>query len=916
MTFIFPAFLWALPLAGVPVLLHLLSRRQARRQTFSDLTFLRRIHARALPRTRLQQWLLIAARCLLVLLLILAYAGPVLHARGDSGAAGAGDGLDLAVLADLSYSMGYREGGKTRLELARQQLASLLRATRPSDRVALIPFTDRVELGGAAPSWTSPRGAQDALARLQPTFRSTDLAPALKAAEDLFAAAPTRHKRAVLLLGDGARHGLRGALPPLEAGIPFLGLSWPAARNAYLAAAGPSRESDARRPQLAVKAEGLEGAAFVELTSEGRRLQSAPLKGPGEASAALVLPAARAGAQAAWSGKASLRPDALPVDDDYYFSFQHPSRPRLLCLYGDPSFFKAPAAGYFLKELFGGAKQSLLPFDAEYLDLARIGEARLSDYRLVMLLDAASVPPAAAAQLDRFVRRGGGLFVAPGPRAGGEGLEGLAALLPASLGPIVDGEGAGVSPGPGVDARAWSGFELGKVNVMRYHLLSPRPGASVLFKSASGYPLLAVGKHGDGRVALWASTVDAAWTNLPLKPPFAPWIQAALDSLSPEAERRSETFELKVGEPLRRTWGQTEAAPDSVRLRGPDGRAETLWLRGRAVEYLATEKPGLYAMTEEGSGRQRVYAVNVDRASGESDLTPAPSPPWTPVPVEDLLAQFELKVYGRDARSYALAGAASLLILEMLLALPRHALAALLMLLLCAGPAFAQHGDRLAWTQLKLGEVTDPYPTVYSDVLGLFGTVTSVLTSPERRVVAPRDPALFFSPLVVLAGRQAPPELDDEEARRLRDYVAAGGLLWIEDVSGLSESSFDRWVRRTLPRVLPEAELAPLPGDHVVYRTFFLLRAPAGRVMVSGALEGVTWAGRTAVIYSRNDLLGTWLKDALGNPLYPCLPGGESQRHNARKLTMNILMYALTGNYKADAVHQPYLLQKMRSGVP
>jgi len=916
MTFVSPLFLWALPLAAAPLLLHLLSRRRARRETFSDLTFLRRIHARALPRTRLQQWLLIAARCLLLLLLIVAYAGPILQARSAAAAGASGDGLDLTVLVDASYSMGYREAGKTRFELARAQLEALLRALRPADRVALIPFSDRVELEGAAPSWVSPRAAQDALARVQLTYRGTDVGAALKAAEDLFAAAPARRRRAVLLAGDGARHGLRGPLPPLEPGIPFLGLSWPAASNALLAAAGPSRESDARRPQLAVKADGLAASGFVEARADGRRIQSAALRGPGEAGAVLPLPAPKPGAPAAWSGEAALRGDALPVDDVFYFSFRHPSRPRLLCLYGDPGFFRAPAAGYFLKELFGGAKQSLLPFDADYLDLSRFGEAKLSDYRLVMLVDAASVPEPVAAALDRFVRRGGGLLVAPGPRAGAEALGPLAGMLPAGIGPLVDGEGAGMAAGPAGSPRAWSGFELGKVAVLRYLLLSPKAGSAVLFKTGSGYPLLVTGKHGEGRVALWASTLDAAWTNLPLKPPFAPWVQAALDSLSPESDRQSSVFQLAVGQPLRRTWDQSEAAPDSVRLRGPDGRAETLWLRGRAVEYLATDKPGLYAMTEEGSGRQRVYAVNVDRASGESDLSPASSPPWTPVAADDLVPQFELKVYGRDARSYALAGAASLLIVEMLLALPRRALGALLVVLLCCGSAFAQHGDRLVWTQLKLGEATDPYPTVYSDVLGLFGTVTSVLTWPERRLISPGDPALFFSPFVLLAGRQAPPELTEDQVRRLRDYIAAGGMLWIEDASGVKESSFDRWVRRTLPRVLPEAELAPLPGDHVVYRTFFLLRAPAGRVMVSGALEGVAWAGRTAVIYSRNDLLGAWLKDNLGNPLYPCLPGGEAQRHNSRKLTMNILMYALTGSYKADAVHQPYLLQKMRSGVP
>src|SRR5687768_4287377 len=103
MTFAFPALLWALPLAGVPILLHLLSRRRARKVVFSDLALLRRVQARALPRTRLRQWLLVAARCLAILGLIAAYAGPVLHGGAGPGAAAA-EGVDLAVLVDVSYS--------------------------------------------------------------------------------------------------------------------------------------------------------------------------------------------------------------------------------------------------------------------------------------------------------------------------------------------------------------------------------------------------------------------------------------------------------------------------------------------------------------------------------------------------------------------------------------------------------------------------------------------------------------------------------------------------------------------------------------------------------------------------------------------------------------------------------------------
>ncbi|MDD5628862.1 MAG: DUF4159 domain-containing protein, partial [Elusimicrobia bacterium] len=218
-------------------------------------------------------------------------------------------------------------------------------------------------------------------------------------------------------------------------------------------------------------------------------------------------------------------------------------------------------------------------------------------------------------------------------------------------------------------------------------------------------------------------------------------------------------------------------------------------------------------------------------------------------------------------------------------------------------------------TQLRLGPTWDPYPDAPAEALQLLGTVTSVLVEPGRRVITLKDPALFTSPLVILAGREAPPPLDAEEARHLRAYLTAGGMLWIEDTSGLARSSFDRWVRGTLKDVLPESGLQPLPADHVVYRTFFLLRGAAGRVMLRGTLEGISWGERPAVLYSRNDLLGAWVKDALGRPLLPCLPGGEAQRHNARKLTLDILMYSLTGSYKSDAVHQPFLLQKMRLGA-
>ncbi|OGR58756.1 MAG: hypothetical protein A2X36_07770 [Elusimicrobia bacterium GWA2_69_24] len=230
--------------------------------------------------------------------------------------------------------------------------------------------------------------------------------------------------------------------------------------------------------------------------------------------------------------------------------------------------------------------------------------------------------------------------------------------------------------------------------------------------------------------------------------------------------------------------------------------------------------------------------------------------------------------------------------------------------------ASAQYGDLFVWGQVRYTGAWDPYPGVHAEVLKFLNEVTSVLEAPERRAVTLQSPELFSIPFLVLTGKQAPPTLSEEEAGRLRDYLTSGGFLWISDASGVAGSPFDAWVRKTLRGVLPDTDLRPLGSDHVLFRTFFLIRRIGGRAMVSGSLEGVDWGGKTVVVYSRNDLLGAWAKDPLGGYLYECVPGGEAQRMDARKLTLNILMYALTGSYKADAVHQPFILDKLRSGLP
>ena len=69
--------------------------------------------------------------------------------------------------------------------------------------------------------------------------------------------------------------------------------------------------------------------------------------------------------------------------------------------------------------------------------------------------------------------------------------------------------------------------------------------------------------------------------------------------------------------------------------------------------------------------------------------------------------------------------------------------------------------------------------------------------------------------------------------------------------------------------------------------------------------------GVTSIIVTSNDFAAAWATDDRGRGLYPVQPGGEQQREMAFRTGINIVMHALTGNYKADQVHVPALLERL-----
>ena len=209
----------------------------------------------------------------------------------------------------------------------------------------------------------------------------------------------------------------------------------------------------------------------------------------------------------------------------------------------------------------------------------------------------------------------------------------------------------------------------------------------------------------------------------------------------------------------------------------------------------------------------------------------------------------------------------------------------------------------------------------------------------RRTSLSPGDPVgvdpakdeLVFYPLIywpISADRPQPPP---RAVEKIATFMKEGGTVVFDTRDALSVRADGQptpealWLRTLLAGVdVPELE--PVPRDHVVTKTFYLLDNFVGRTSI-----GQTWiealpptdnadpVARPAragddvspIVITSNDLAAAWAADRNGNGLYPLVPGGARQRELAIRGGINLVMYTLTGNYKADQVHVRDLLERL-----
>jgi hypothetical protein len=177
-----------------------------------------------------------------------------------------------------------------------------------------------------------------------------------------------------------------------------------------------------------------------------------------------------------------------------------------------------------------------------------------------------------------------------------------------------------------------------------------------------------------------------------------------------------------------------------------------------------------------------------------------------------------------------------------------------------------------------------------------------------------RDPVLFF-PVLYWPLTPAQRPLSATAAEKLNAYMRQGGLIVFDtgDGDAVRSGGADRFQAAVQGLALPA--LTPVTPEHVLTRSFYLLKEMPGRFD-----GGTVWVedghaaandGVSPLVLGGNDWAGAWAVDERGRPLYAAVPGGERQREMALRFGVNLVMYALTGNYKADQVHLPAIMERL-----
>jgi Domain of unknown function (DUF4159) len=182
-------------------------------------------------------------------------------------------------------------------------------------------------------------------------------------------------------------------------------------------------------------------------------------------------------------------------------------------------------------------------------------------------------------------------------------------------------------------------------------------------------------------------------------------------------------------------------------------------------------------------------------------------------------------------------------------------------------------------------------------------------------LVGADQPALLVEPFVIWAGSAELGTLSAPELRGLERFLKQGGVVVVDDLDPVT-GAFGRSARRELHRVLPDSAPVKLDAGHVVYKSYYIVDRPVGRVLGPPQVEAIVRGKYAQVVFLSHDLLGALARSRGGAWALEVVPGGPAQREQAIRFAVNLAMYVLCSDYKDDQVHAPYIMRRRAKRRP
>lgn len=671
-----PAMLGWLLAAAAPLIIHLLNRRRHRETEWAAMRFLLAAVRKHSRRIRIEQWLLLAVRVLIVVLVVLAVADPYLTRAGLQFVAG--QRTHKVLVIDASYSMAYGPADKSRFDRAKEMAARIVDESSQGDgfTLLLLAAPPRVVVG------TPAFERHDVLAEIANLKRfdgAADLPATLVKVEEIVEAArrefPRLARVEVYLLSDLGRNtwapGLRGD----EAQANFRSRAQRLADRATLVVADLGEEgaenlavtalravepyATLARPvtiEAEVRSFGRQNRErqLVELYVDGRRAGESRIDvAAGESAAASF--SYRFDTPGEHALEVRLPGDLLAVDNHRWLSLPVVSHLRVLCVDGKPAGGEFQGAAGYLRVALSphGPTDERSVVRAEVVSENALSETELRDYDCVFLANVGQFTADEARLLAAYVRSGGGLVFFLGDQvdienynrqlaAGGR----QANVLPARLvGPAaidrdrpylfdpLDYEHPIVAPFRGRDRAGLLTTRIYEYiravlpkakdnapqapddNAPQAPQVDAAPRVALAF--TNGDPAIIEKRVGGGRSVLVTTAADASWSAWPMWPSYVPVVQ----EIVAEAVRwRAGQRNLMVGQSLS---GETRAPADAeVTVERPSGERQPLRLAAEADharwKYREVDRAGIYRI-EFGPplARDELFAANVFTAEGD-----------------------------------------------------------------------------------------------------------------------------------------------------------------------------------------------------------------------------------------------------------------------------------------------------------